>query len=114
MNDSIGLKSKCFSSSTKCCSCNHCPCVNVLYWSTLILKLENEWHSDIEGNLVTVDNKIVSNKAKRYFLYKQYILERYGVLGRGKQIKLPLCIESKIKETYPDPTGEYVGFIPRT
>ena len=111
MDVQIKVKSNSFSSYSKCCICNKLPCNRVKYQQTLIDKLKREWLHDNKGNFTTVNKEIVLNKTIRHFLYKQYTMIRYGVIGRGKHVKLPSCVKKKIKGIYPDPNGDYIGFI---
>lgn len=34
----------------------------------------------------------------------------HGKLGQGVRKEVPACAVSKIRETFPDPNGVYVGF----
>ena len=47
----------------------------------------------------------MTNNQIRYKLYRHFS----KILGFGQRTPLPQCIESKIKETWPD--SEYTGFI---
>ena len=51
------------------------------------------------------------NKHRRFFLYHQ-IAKEFGVKGQNKRVRLPWCVEERIRELYPDETGTAtkVGF----
>lgn len=42
--------------------------------------------------------------------YRQFALWRYGKLGRGNRKVLPACVVRRIRERYPAPDGQYMGF----
>ena len=42
--------------------------------------------------------------------YRQYILWFFGKLGYQKRKQIPSCIKWAIRDLYPEPSGEYVGY----
>lgn len=50
------------------------------------------------------------NKVQRYAAYRQFILWKYGYLGEGVRIAIYSCCVCAIRNTFPDPTGQYTGF----
>ena len=44
--------------------------------------------------------------------YRQYILWRYGRLGKGNRGVCPSCVVRMIRMAYPAPDGNYLGFKP--
>ena len=48
--------------------------------------------------------------AFRKAAYRQYVLERYGYLGKGNCRVAPSCVVLCIKRQYPSATGVYMGF----
>ena len=42
--------------------------------------------------------------------YRQYILWKYGKLGKGNRRVCPSCVVRLVRQTYPAPDGEYMGF----
>ena len=51
-----------------------------------------------------------STRAFRKAAYRQFILSRYGYLGKGNRRVCPSCVVLKIRERYPSITGVYMGF----
>ena len=42
--------------------------------------------------------------------YRQYILYSHGYLGRGNRKVAPACVVWKIRDNYPAPDNNYLGF----
>ena len=43
-------------------------------------------------------------------MYKLYIYNKFGHLGRGNRIQIPVCVISKIREMWPEDSNEdYMG-----
>lgn len=50
------------------------------------------------------------NKNYRFISYKQYIWWSYGYLGKNKRKPLPNCVITKIRDIYPEQSGNYVQY----
>ena len=60
-----------------------------------------------EGQKVMVGNQ--SNR--RFTAYKCFVEKAFGVLGKGKRIQLPTCVESYFKKQFPEEDKtKYVGY----
>ena len=42
--------------------------------------------------------------------YRQYIIWQYTYLGRGNRKVIPSCMALAIRNCYPAPDGQYLGF----
>ena len=42
--------------------------------------------------------------------YRQFVLWRFGKLGRGNRRVVPSCVVLAIRRAYPSPDGQYMGF----
>ena len=56
----------------------------------------------------------LENKEMRKSMYRMFTYLKYGHLGRGVRIPIPECVVAKIREKYPDPDEEYMGFMEST
>ena len=41
---------------------------------------------------------------------RQYVIDRYGYLGKGNRKVCPSCAVKVIRQHYPSQTGVYMGF----
>jgi len=49
----------------------------------------------------------------RLAAYRQYILWRYGKLGKGNRRVCPSCVVVVVRSVYPSADGVYMGFSRR-
>jgi hypothetical protein len=64
-----------------------------------------------EGYVVELSNgEHIPNKNIRYLSYRLFTYEKFGHLGHGNRVKLPNCVEGKIKEFFPELSGTYTNF----
>ncbi|XP_031757004.1 P2X purinoceptor 7-like [Xenopus tropicalis] len=43
--------------------------------------------------------------------YRSFTSWIHGFLGKGVRIAIPSCAVAAVREAYPDPKGNYVGFV---
>ena len=53
-----------------------------------------------------------NNNSFRLAAYRQYALWWFGHLGKGNRVVLPSCAVWHIRKTFPDKSGQYVGYKP--
>jgi hypothetical protein len=80
-----------------CPVCMNSPCLFLQYQDEL------ERHVDIMYPEVT-------NKQKRYHMYRHMSRRLHGHLGKGKRKPLPECFTTGLRELFP--SEDYVGFKP--
>ena len=59
---------------------------------------------------IKYDRENNSTRSFRKSAYRQYILDKYGYLGKGNRRVAPSCVVWKIRRHYPSTTGVYMGF----
>lgn len=71
----------------------------------MVGQLANLLHNDIFGL-----QPPASHETHRHTAYRQFTLWRHGRLGMGNRRVIPSCCLWAIRDRYPDPNGQYVGF----
>ena len=56
------------------------------------------------------DSDNYSTSAFRKVAYRQFILDKYGRLGKGNRKVALSCVVLTVRTVYPSPTGVYMGF----
>jgi hypothetical protein len=91
--------------SPRCPHCLNAPCLlsQGLYRSMVDYYEENFCDADGETTL--------ASREVRFQMYKYVTEWIHGFLGKGVRIKIPLCVQSEIRDLAPaDPGTTYVGF----
>ena len=55
-----------------------------------------------------MDNVEVGPNVIRKAIYKAFVYQKYGHLGKGNRIPIPDCVVNEIRKLYPDKS--YMGF----
>ena len=75
---------------------------------THLVALNDMWSSYLPAR----DN--VPTKSYRYAAYRQFTWFAHNRrLGRGIRRRIPACVLRIIREKFPDPRGDYVGYAER-
>ena len=61
-------------------------------------------------NDIRIDPEDISTRAFRKAAYRQFVLARYGYLGKGNRRVCPSSVVFKIRQRYPSLTGVYMGY----
>ena len=88
-----------------CSHCQHSPC---LLFQGLYLEMVERYESLVDSDVSTEFN----NKQIRFILYRFATNWIHGFLGKGKRIKLPVCVRGEILDLAPQADHVYVGFRP--
>ena len=59
---------------------------------------------------IRADEPDYSTQSYRKAAYRQYTLWKYGKLARGNRKILPSCVVTTIRQAYPAPNGNCMGF----
>jgi hypothetical protein len=71
--------------------------------------VENSWDNICEICDYLKDNGMANNQV-RFHAYREYTRLKHGVLRMHDRRPLPICVRSEILDSWPGPTGTYVGF----
>jgi len=99
----------------ECCyMCGKVPCKWIEYGLPVVEEIKTRYILDtaVSKGYVIEHNtgQKVNNEKLRFTSYTMFTYEKFGHVGKGHRIKLPLCVEGKIKEMFPNIDGNYTGF----
>nr|XP_022311470.1 P2X purinoceptor 7-like [Crassostrea virginica] len=95
-----------------CCGKSQGNCISrlpdfrVLMLDEAVLALARLYRQDILAMPEDEDR----NRANRHTAYRQFVLWHHGRLGAGDRRVIPSCCVWRIREKFPDPFGQYIGF----
>jgi len=98
-----------------CYTCGKTPCEWIEYAAGVIKVIEKRWDCSLaktNGYVLAQPsgNQVMNNKV-RFAFYRAFTYEKFGCLGKGCRIKIPSCVEKRIKDLFPDLEGNYTNFI---
>ena len=70
-----------------CAVCGETPCNWIVYGDDIISETELMYEEDPQKEEGEVENRFI-----RKLVYKYYIYEKHGFLGKGNRIRTPLCV----------------------
>ena len=102
-----------------CYECGGTPCQWTEFGSDLLENFQEMYvtsmQSSQDGEVHTIikdrsSGHVIPNNLVRKMLYRTFTLLKYGHLGKDNRVRVPPCVESKIREIAPDIHGRYTGF----
>ena len=70
---------------------------------------DKEKHDELVAEMTMLDK--VEHNVVRYHLYRYFTWRHHGYLGKGKREHISECVSDNIRLNWPDPSGQYTGFI---
>ncbi|XP_013856187.1 P2X purinoceptor 7 [Austrofundulus limnaeus] len=102
----------------KCCTQQPHLCISTLPHMEAyilhagVLRLARRIWNDLRAVVDLADDG-EDNRQFRHAAYRQFVAWQCGTLGPGHRVVIPSCCVWVIRDRYPDPQGQYRGFIPR-
>jgi len=97
-----------------CYLCGKMPCEWIEYGIPVIEDLKRRFNMDTaisEGYVVEMQSGNQFQNDKIWFTcYRLFTYEKFGHLGKGNRVKLPVCVEAKIKTLFPSLDGNHTKF----
>nr|XP_055049510.1 uncharacterized protein LOC129435006 [Misgurnus anguillicaudatus]XP_055049511.1 uncharacterized protein LOC129435006 [Misgurnus anguillicaudatus]XP_055049512.1 uncharacterized protein LOC129435006 [Misgurnus anguillicaudatus]XP_055049513.1 uncharacterized protein LOC129435006 [Misgurnus anguillicaudatus] len=99
----------------KCCRQHPQQCISKMAYMDFyildegVLRLARAAWNDI---FALADNAEpgIEQRQFRHAAYRQFVLWQHGRLGVGNRVVIPSCCVCRIRDTFPDPRGQYTGF----
>jgi len=100
-----------------CFTCGKTPCEWLEFGVPVLAEVRKRWDcttAATHGYVIcnTSTRAEVKNNKIRFAFYRMFTYEKFGCLGANNRIKIPDCVEEKIKSQFPDPDGSYTNFAP--
>jgi hypothetical protein len=80
-----------------------------------LLSIEEKWDfSTAVKNGYVMEHSTgehVPNNTVHFTFYQLFTYTKFGHLGRGDRVKIPNCVEGKVKARFPELEGNYTNFI---
>jgi hypothetical protein len=82
-----------------CCICGGKPCDWIQYGNELIQRVSGMFSGEQTANNII-----------RKTAYRMYVYGKYGHLGKGKRVRIPICVRDHIRERWPEANpDDYMG-----
>ncbi|KAI4895813.1 hypothetical protein NFI96_021991 [Prochilodus magdalenae] len=91
----------------KCCEQEPEYCISTLHHFSHLCLDNGPLSQDSKGAQSAHDLEAYRNAA-----YGRFVAWKYGPLGPGNRVPIPSCCVWRVRDKFPDPRGQYTGFIP--
>ena len=99
-----------------CYVCAKTPCEWIEHGIPCLRDLKGRYRIEdatTNGYVIEINSGAqIPNNKMRFTFYKLFTYEKFGHLGKGMRIKIPVCVENKIRDLFPSLDGEYTNFNP--
>ena len=80
-----------------------------MHWSPVLIapaRVRQEFAAKHPDPFDDADPIAKRRRAARYYLYRKYVFERWGRLGKGKRVRIAPCVVEYIRNRFREPACE--------
>ena len=97
-----------------CQECGGTPCEWLEIGVDMVAQIRETFKGDEDNEGMYIrgtDGESVDSSTVRKAAYRLFTYMKFGHLGRGNRIPIPICVKQKIRDAYPlEDDSQYVGY----